>query len=347
MFKKATRKKLKARIAIDGPSGAGKTYTALRFAFALAGPTGRVAVIDTEHRSASKYEGESPDGVPFAFDVAELSYYEPNTYIQTIKESDRQGYDVLVVDSLSHAWDGVGGALDKVDKAAEKSGNSFTAWRDVTPQHRQLVESILACRSHIICTMRSKMEYVLEETVNKAGKKVMTPRKVGMAPIQRQGVEYEFDVVADMDVDHCLAISKTRCPALDGAKATKPDANFLAPLVRWLGEGIEEEAAATEVAVPPPPPAVATVATTVPAKPAKVKLSAKASGQSASTSDPCGDTMADRIKELAKAANVAPARLREILAEQHVDKLANLPQSVAADVIRNLEVKAQDATAPF
>jgi hypothetical protein len=248
MFKAATRKKLKLRMAIDGPSGSGKTYTALRLAFGLGS---KIAVIDTEHRSASKYLGESPDGVPWQFDCCELEggQYAPSTYTQIIKEAGRAGYDVLVIDSLSNAWEGAGGALDIVDR---KGGNSFTAWKDVTPLHREMVEAILACPCHVIATMRSKMEYILEEETNKQGKTITVPKKIGMAPIQRQGMEYEFDIVADIDLSHTLTVSKSRCSAVDGLKAIKPGAAMVGPIKDWLETGMAVEEPAEAVVIQQP-----------------------------------------------------------------------------------------------
>lgn len=228
-FQKATRKQLKLRLALVGPTGAGKTKTALLLAAVLGK---RIAVIDTENRSASKYVGEP--GVP-EFDVCELDSYAPRNYVEAIKDAEREGYDVIIVDGITQAWSGKDGALEMVDKAAKRSqsGNSFTAWRDVTPHHNALVEALVQCKSHLIVTMRAKMEYVLEE--DSRGKK--TPRKVGMAPIQREGMEYELDVVGDLDVQHNLYISKTRCSALDEAVIHKPGRELAETLLKWLGEG--------------------------------------------------------------------------------------------------------------
>lgn len=229
-FKRATKSQAKLRMTIMGPSGSGKTFTSLSVAAALASAPGSVAVIDTEHGSASKY------GDQFVFDVLELSDYHPQQYIDAIHAAGEGDYDVLVIDSLSHAWNGSGGVLEIVDKAAKRSEsrNSFAAWRDVTPLHNQLVESLLAVPLHLITTMRSKTEYVLER--DERGK--MTPRKVGLAPVQREGMEYEFDVVAEMDMTNTLVITKTRIPRLTGKVIPSPGAALGETLKTWLMEGV-------------------------------------------------------------------------------------------------------------
>ena len=225
MFKKATKTQSRLRLALCGPAGSGKTYTALGIASEL----GRVAVLDTERGSASKYADR------FSFDVVELDDYHPQRYCDVIGEAARAGYDVLIIDSLTHAWSGKGGALDLKDKATarSRSGNSYTAWREVTPLHNELVDTILGADLHVIVTMRAKTEYVLEDN-GKGGK---TPRKVGMAPIQRDGMEYEFDVVGDMDWSHNLVVSKTRCEELAGAVINKPGKELAETLAAWVGAG--------------------------------------------------------------------------------------------------------------
>lgn len=225
-FKRATKSQAKLRMALMGPAGSGKTFTALSVATAL----GRTAVIDTEHGSASKY------GDRFTFDVLELTDYHPQQYIDAIKAAGEAGcYDVLVVDSLSHAWSGAGGVLEIVDRAAKRSDskNTFAAWRDATPLHNALVEALLAVPLHLITTLRSKTEYVLEK--DERGK--MSPRKVGLAPIQREGLEYEFDVVAEMDMKNTLSVGKTRIPALSGKVIPYPDAALAKTLAAWLEDG--------------------------------------------------------------------------------------------------------------
>jgi hypothetical protein len=229
-FKPATREKLRLRMAIEGPSGSGKTYTALRAATAL-GKT--IAVINTESKSIQKYIGEKPDGIPFQFAVDELHTFAPSVYAESILHAGKDGFDVLIIDSLSHAWEGEGGALDQIDRS--KEANRFTAWKDVTPQHRRMVDAILRSPCHVIVTMRTKTEYVLE--TNEKGK--MAPKKIGMKAIQREGMEYEFDVVLDLDNDHVMKISKTRCPAFDGLVSAKPGRATFLPLVEWLEEGVD------------------------------------------------------------------------------------------------------------
>jgi len=230
-------------MALIGPSGSGKTYSGLLLATELAKllGNGRVAVIDTEHGSAAKYappssRASAPQPGEFVFDAIELGNFDPRNYIEMIQAAEAERYDALVIDSLSHAWIGKGGALEQVDKAAQrsKSKNSFTAWRDVTPLHNALVEAIIGSSCHIFATMRSKTDYAMETDPN-TGK--LVPRKIGTAPIQREGMDYEFDIVADMDVDHNLIVGKTRCNALDGFIANRPGAALARTIAGWLSDG--------------------------------------------------------------------------------------------------------------
>lgn len=223
-FQKATKKAARLRMALIGPSGSGKTFSALRIA---AGFGGRVGVIDTERGSASKYADR------FAFEVLELETFHPERYVEAIREAEKAGIEVLIIDSLSHAWTGKDGALEQVDNAAKRQkGNSFGAWREVTPMHNALVDAILRSRCHIIATMRSKTEYVVEQGPN--GKQV--PRKVGLAPVQRDGMEYEFDVVGDMD-GAALVVTKTRCSDLAEKVLSKPGEDLGRQLRQWLTDG--------------------------------------------------------------------------------------------------------------
>lgn len=224
-FKKATKAQAKLRISIFGPSGSGKTYTSLLLAASLGGP---VALIDTERGSASKYAGDVTD-----FDALELTSYEPAKYIRAIGEAAKERYPVLVIDSLSHAWSGKGGILEQKDA----KGGRFDAWKELTPQQTDLLEAILAYPGHVIVTMRSKTEYVIDQVENRAGKLVSTPRKVGLAPVQRQDLEYEFDVVLRLDADNVAHVEKTRCSALAGLSIRHPGAPLADLLTAWLSDG--------------------------------------------------------------------------------------------------------------
>lgn len=242
-FAPATKKQSRLRMAILGPSGSGKTYTALRMAQALANG-GAIAVIDTERGSASKYAGEAPDGPSWQFDVLELTAFNPDLYTQAIEMASRAGYAVLIIDSLSHAWSGKDGALELKDRIG---GNDWAAWRKITPMHDRMIDAILQSPCHVIVTMRSKMDYVQE--TDEKGKTVI--RKVGMAPVQRPGMEYEFDIVLDMDWSHIGVVSKSRCSAVADTESFKPGPAFMQPVIEWLNSG----APAEKVARPDPAPA--------------------------------------------------------------------------------------------
>ena len=226
-FQKATKKSARLRMALIGVAGAGKTYTALSIAQNLGD---RVAVVDTERGSASKYSDL------FEFDVMEMESYGPKMYVDAIKAAEEAGYDVLIIDSLSHAWAGKDGALEMVDRAAKRaqSGNTFGAWRDVSPLHNQMVDAIVSSRIHVIATMRAKTEYVQEKDP-KSGR--TTVRKIGLAPVQRDGLEYEFDVVATLDSDNNLIVGKTRCPSIAGAVFNKAGKEIARSLKNWLTDG--------------------------------------------------------------------------------------------------------------
>ena len=343
MFKQATKEKLKARIALDGPAGSGKTYTALRIAQGLAGPGGRIAVIDTEYKSASKYVGESPDGEPFQFETCELVHYSPSTYASAIKEAGKAGFDVLVIDSLSHAWEGTGGALDTVDRKKGQAGGAFTAWKDVTPMHRAMVEAILSSPCHVVATMRTKMHYDVEETeIN--GRKKMVVSKIGTKPIQREGMEYEFDVVADLDTQHILTVSKSRCPALDGMKVDRPGAAFVRPLVDWLNAGVEPASKPEPDPEPEPEPKEQR-----PARRGGVQVGGEepSSPYEQSEDGPCGEDIAGQIKAAAKEAGLPPAKLKEILAGHGANKVAGLPIRYAEKLLAKLRARASKANSPF
>lgn len=253
-FRKATKEKAKLRMGLIGPAGSGKTYSALRIASSLGK---KIALIDTEHGSASKYADL------FDFDTLELTEFAPANYVAAIKAAEQAGYEVLIIDSLSHAWSGKGGALEMVDRASKKyQGNSFAAWRDVTPEHNNLVETMIATNLHLIVTMRAKTEYVIEK--DEKGKSM--PRKVGLAPVQRDGMEYEFDIVGDMDIDNNLIVTKTRCSALAGAVIPRPGEELANIIKAWLTDGQEPTAKPTPAPTPKPTPVPTPAPKSTPAK---------------------------------------------------------------------------------
>lgn len=230
-FEPATKDQAKARIALAGPSGSGKTWTALTVAAVLA-EGGKVAVIDTERGSASKYSDD------FEFDTLKLHHYEPDTLIRALGAAGHQGYPVCVVDSLSHFWMGTGGMLEQVDNAGKRagSGGSFGGWKEMRPVERAMIDAMLAYPGHLIVTMRTKTEWVVEKD-ERTGK--TAPKKIGTKPEQRDGLEYEFDVVGDMDQENTLIISKSRASALSGAVIRKPGEDFALSILEWLSTGRE------------------------------------------------------------------------------------------------------------
>jgi len=230
-FRQATRKQAKLRLALCGPSGSGKTYSALLIAQGLT-PDGKIALVDTEHGSGELYADLA------AYDVAPLEPpFTPARYIELIREAEQGGYDVLILDSLSHAWSGSGGVLDMKDAAAaaSRSGNGFAAWREITPLHNQLVDTVLGANLHIIATMRTKTAYEVVE--DERGKKA--PRKIGLAPVQREGMEYEFTTVIDLSVErHVATATKDRTRLFDGQHFT-PEVATGEILREWLETGVD------------------------------------------------------------------------------------------------------------
>jgi energy-coupling factor transporter ATP-binding protein EcfA2 len=241
-FTPAKRSEAKARVALLGPTGSGKTHTALAWATVLA-DGGSVAVIDTENASASLYADE--------YDFVTSPWWPPydaTRLAAAIKDAAGQ-FDVLVLDSLTHFWAGEGGVLDVVDREAAKNrGNSYTAWKKGSPVWRGLLDALIFAPCHVVVTMRSKMDYVLVEDSN--GKK--KPEKIGMAPQARNDVEYEFTLVAELDQAHTLSVTKSRCSTLADAVAPPHQAGGIAKTLRdWLGSA-DADAAATKKPEPEP-----------------------------------------------------------------------------------------------
>lgn len=229
-FTPAVRRKTKARVALSGPPGSGKTWTALTFAHVFA--PGSIAMIDTEKESADSYQGVN-GWHWFSYKPAT---YEPELLIDALAAAAAGGYECVVIDSLSHFWMGTGGMLEQVDNSTKRSrsSSSFSSgWKEMRPIERRMIDALTGYPGHVIVTMRTKTEWVVQD--NAQGK--AAPRKVGTKPEQREGIEYEFSVVADMDLDNVLTISKTRVPTLKRGVFTEPGPDVAQKILDWLDDG--------------------------------------------------------------------------------------------------------------
>lgn len=224
-FQPATRHEARARVAMIGPTGAGKTWTALEFARTLAGDTGTIGVIDTENASASLYSDQ------FQFMTAPWFPPYDATKLAAQINTAAKDFDVLVIDSLTHFWQGDGGVLDIVEQEGARNRNQFAGWKKGTPIWRSLLDALIFAPCHVIVTMRSKMDYV--QTKDSDGRARV--EKMGMAPVARNDVEYEFTIVGELDQSHRLTITKSRCSALADQVAPAHQADRLAIVLRdWL-----------------------------------------------------------------------------------------------------------------
>ncbi|MEV0779233.1 AAA family ATPase [Streptomyces sp. NPDC050428] len=229
-FRPASKAGRKARLSIQGMSGSGKTWTGLGIAHGLSEGR-RFAVIDTEKGAASLYAGVS--GIQF--DTLPMDRYDPRDLARALEAAAQAKYPTVFVDSLSHFWTGADGTLDQVDRAKSKyGGNKFAGWKDGTPIQNDMVAAILAYPGHVVASMRSYTEWVLE-----GGK----PQRVGTRPEQRKGIEYEFDVAVAMDIDNQLEVLKSRCPGLNRKVIKRPNGarDIAAPLLTWLNSEPEAQ----------------------------------------------------------------------------------------------------------
>jgi len=229
-IQKATRTQRKARICLAGASGSGKTMTALRVARGLVGDAGKILVLDTERGSASLYADVTD------YDVAELPDYFYDTYISAIKEAGKLGYEALIVDSLSHAWQ------EFLDQHSKMQGNSYVNWSKITPKYNELIQAVVNYSGHIIVTMRAKTKYEMDDKNR--------PVRQYMGTIMRDGTEYEFDLVGMISIDHNMQIEKSRIQHLQDRIITKPDESFGQEVAEWLGN-----AAPRQVVTPAKPKA--------------------------------------------------------------------------------------------
>lgn len=250
-IRRAVRSQALARMALCGASGGGKTTGSLLLARGMveylveAGLVqgsleGKIGVIDTERRSAALYAHLVP------FDAIELSApYTPARYIGAMRALERAGCRVIIMDQISHAWAGAGGILETVDLLRSRSSNQFEAWKDATPEQNQFVEDLLGSSAHLICTMRAKTQYVMEEYTKRDGTRGSKPKKVGMAPVQRAGIEYEFTTMLDLDNDGNVARASKDRTGLFWGKETRLSVEWGRKLMHWLMEGEAIERAAS------------------------------------------------------------------------------------------------------
>lgn len=243
----AVRQRRPLKVAIDGPSGAGKTFTSLRLAFDMRrrGVGKRIAVLDSENNSATLYAGVAIDGEVWKYDHCPIprEKQNPGGYIEAYEYLVGRGYDIIIPDSLTHAWYG---AQAIVDQQAGPNRDNFRAWAQVTPVQRRMMATLTDDRAHLIGTMRVKSEYV-KQFNEKRGREEM--RRVGTKTDQKEGAEYEFDCVIRIEPgedkrEHVARVEKVRgCSAMDGQAAVNPGPEFWAPLLDWYLSGEPSEPA--------------------------------------------------------------------------------------------------------
>jgi len=235
-IRKASRQRAKIKMALQGPSGSGKTFSALFLAFGLCGDWTKIAVVDTENHSAELYSNLG------TFNTVSLSApFTPEKYVQAIALCESAGIEVIILDSCSHEWDGSGGILDTHGNMA---GNSFTNWSKLTPRHNDFVQAILQSQCHIIGTIRSKQDYVLQE---KNGK--MIPEKVGMKGVTRDGMDYEFTLVFELDIKHNASASKDRTGLFEGKPESRITIETGKQIRNWcnMGDANSTDTMATQI----------------------------------------------------------------------------------------------------
>ncbi|WP_445524752.1 AAA family ATPase [Streptomyces cyslabdanicus] len=231
-FAPATREAARARIGLQGPAGSGKTKTALRLAEGLA-QGGQIGLADTERGSALKYAPVPgrPELGGHAFGHLPMDRHDPRDLIEVVRAAEAANLAVLIVDSWSHFWNGRGGLLEIVEEAGSQkgAGGTFGGWRTGNPIEQEMLDALLNFRGHLIVTMRTKGDYVIE------GKKVT---KVGVKAVQREGAEYELDVVMDM-VEGTATVTKTRYEPLNGQVIHHPGEDVAEMILEQLGQGVD------------------------------------------------------------------------------------------------------------
>lgn len=237
-FVPASKKQSKLRLALYGASGSGKTLSALLIGKGIVDVTGgAMAVIDTENATASKYEGElkisSLEGVALKFDTLNMLEPTVENMVKAIKAA--HDYDVLIVDSLSHAWKELLQEVERLAKAKYR-GNTWSAWSEGTPMQQEMIKTIQRFPGHLIVTIRAKTEWTLKD---ENGKNV--PTRVGLAPEQGKGIEYEFDMLGNISPEHYMLVEKDRSGLYQDQIIQKPGIALGEELLEWLEQGKEQE----------------------------------------------------------------------------------------------------------
>lgn len=224
-FKPAAREAVKARIALHGPSGSGKSYTALMLATSLAD---KVCAVDTEKGRLKEHQRR------FKFDHFVPERFNPADLTKLLAQACDNGYGAIVIDSLSHYWMGSGGALEFVDANTKTGGSKFSeGWNKLRPLENAMLDALMSYPGHVIVTMRVKTAYEIERDERGKSK----PVKVGLKPEQRDGIEYEFSIVGAMDHQHTLTITKSTCEDLMDAEINRPGPDTAAIIAEWCSDG--------------------------------------------------------------------------------------------------------------
>ena len=226
-LRKATRQKAKIRLGISAVSGGGKTYSALLIAYGITKDWDKIALIDTENGSGDLYAHLG------SYSVLPLQApYTPESYIKAIKACEDAEMEVIIIDSITHEWDGKGGILEISNSMA---GNSYTNWAKLTPRHQSFIDSILQSKCHIITTVRRKQDY--EMTTNSMGK--LVPQKIGLKEVTREGFEYELTLNLELDTTHNATVSKDRTNLFAGQPQFIPSIETGEAIRNWCEMGIE------------------------------------------------------------------------------------------------------------
>ncbi len=223
-LQKASRKKAKIKMCLNGPSGSGKTYSSLLIAHGLCNDWSKIAVIDSENHSSELYSHLG------SYNVLQLSApYTPEKYIQAIEACGQAGMQVIIIDSISHEWEYVLEA-----HALLPGNNSFTNWQKIGLRHKRFIQAILSSKAHVIVTTRTKQDYVLNERNGK-----MIPEKVGLKAVQREGLDFEFTLVFDLNMKNHAIASKDRTGLFSGQPEQKLTIETGKSIYNWCNAGID------------------------------------------------------------------------------------------------------------